>query len=65
MWASIKNADEEIVTLYLDAEAARAVFASMIFAARLHRAIAPLIAVAERGLEGTWHHAQEGESVCR
>ncbi len=50
MQASIKMESNGSVAMQLDVEAARAVFASVIFAARFHERIAPLVEVAKEGL---------------
>ena len=51
MHASFETDQEGAIALHLDAEAAHAVFASVLFASRYHEDIAPLAEVAERGLE--------------
>ena len=51
MQASIKMKPDGSVALDLDLEAARAIFASVIFAARFHERIAPLVEVAKEGLQ--------------
>ena len=50
MQASIKMKVDGSVALDLDIEAARTIFASVIFAARFHERIAPLVEVAKEGL---------------
>jgi hypothetical protein len=50
MQASIKMKSDGSVALDLDIEAARTIFASVIFAARFHERIAPLVEVAKEGL---------------
>jgi hypothetical protein len=52
MQASIKTSRDGSVTLRLDTEAARAMFASVLFASRFHDGIVPLTKVAEEGLGG-------------
>jgi hypothetical protein len=51
MRASIKTKPDGHVALDLDIEAARAIFASVLFAARFHERIAPLVEVAKEGLQ--------------
>jgi hypothetical protein len=51
MQASIKLEADGSVAMQLDVEAARAVFASVLFAARFHERIAPLVKVAREGLQ--------------
>jgi len=51
MQASIKMKTDGSVAMQLDVEAARAVFASVLFAARFHERIAPLVKVAKEGLQ--------------
>ena len=51
MQASIKLKPDGSVALDLDLEAARTIFASVIFAARFHERIAPLVRVAREGLQ--------------
>ena len=65
MWASIKNGDEGIVTFHLDEEAARAVVACLIFAARFHQSFAPLALIAERGFGQHVATSAERRSVCQ
>ena len=51
MQAAIKNMTDGSVALKLDADAARAVFASVLFAARFHEGISPLARIAKEELE--------------
>ena len=51
MQASIKTKPDGNIALDLDIEAARAIFASVIFAARFHERIAPMVEVAKAGLQ--------------
>ena len=51
MQAAISKLNDGSVALKLDAEAARAVFASVLFAARIHEGIAPLAAIARKELD--------------
>jgi hypothetical protein len=48
MRASIQTHENGTVTVVLDSEAARSMFASVIFAARFHEDIAPLARIVER-----------------
>jgi hypothetical protein len=50
MRASFETSQDGAIALHLDIEAARAVFASVLFASQFHENIAPLAEVAERGL---------------
>ena len=50
MQASIKAESDGTVNLQLDAEAARAVFASVVFASRFHEGLAPLAMLAAERL---------------
>ena len=51
MRASIKMKPDGNIALDLDIEAARAIFASVVFAARFNKRIAPLVRVAREGLQ--------------
>ena len=51
MQAAIKKMTDGSVALKLDADAARAVFASVLFAARFHEGISPLARIAKEELE--------------
>jgi hypothetical protein len=46
-------------------EAARAVFASIVFASRFHQGIAPLSEIAERGLDADRESHQTGRTPCQ
>lgn len=70
MRASFKTHNDGTVALNLDTEAARAVFASVIFAAKFHQDFAPLSKVAEEGLRGencvaTRCNTGERDAVCQ
>ena len=52
MQASINTETDGTVSLRLDAEAAQAVFASLVFASRFHEGIAPLAVIAAERLHG-------------
>jgi hypothetical protein len=51
MRAAIKKMTDGSVALKLDTDAARAVFASVLFAARFHEGISPLARIAKEELE--------------
>ena len=51
MQAAITKMTNGSVALTLDADAARAVFASVLFAARFHEGISPLARIAKEELE--------------
>ena len=51
MRASIKTKPNGNIALDLDIKAGRAIFASVLFAARFHERIAPLVEVAKEGLQ--------------
>jgi hypothetical protein len=66
MQASIERTRDGSVDVHLDLEAARAVFASVLFAARFHEDFAPLALMAEEGLRGVeLKAAQEGLRPCQ
>ncbi len=65
MQAWLKTHNDGTVTLHLDVEAARAVFASVLFAAKFHEDIAPLAQVAEQGLRGDRHDRPRDEDLCQ
>lgn len=52
MQASIKSESDGTVNLQLDAEAARAVFACVVFASRFHEGLTPLAMLAAERLHG-------------
>lgn len=52
MQASIKAESDGTVNLQLDAEAARAVFACVVFASRFHEGLTPLAMLAAERLHG-------------
>ena len=65
MQAAIRNMSDGSVALKLDADAARAVFASVLFASRFHEGISPLARIAREELErGPKKPGRRGES-CR
>ena len=70
MRASFKTHNDGTVALNLDAEAARAVFASVVFAAKFHQQFALLARVGEEGLRREKHvatgpNAGERDAVCQ
>jgi hypothetical protein len=70
MRASFKTHNDGTVSLNLDTEAARAVFASVIFAAKFHQEFALLAKVAEEGLRAekcvaTGRNRGESDAVCQ
>lgn len=60
MQASIQKTRDGSFDVHLDPEAARAVFASVLFAARFHEGVAPLASIAEEGLRGVQPSAAQG-----
>jgi hypothetical protein len=65
MHASIRTNADGSIAIQLDLEAARAVFASILFAARFHERIAPLVIVAKRGLDLDDRKATRRQEPCR
>jgi hypothetical protein len=65
MQASIEMTRSGSVAIHLDPKAARAVFASLLFAARFHEGIAPLVPIAEEGMRGVEQTAQGGSRSCQ
>jgi hypothetical protein len=65
MQASIKMESNGSVAMQLDVEAARAVFASVIFAARFHEHIAPLVEIAKEGLQLEGRESARRRELCR
>ena len=65
MHASIKKKPDGSVALDLDLEAARAIFASVLFAARFHERIAPLVEVAKKGLQIEGRESARRRELCR
>ena len=65
MQASIKMKPDGSVALDLDIEAARAIFASVIFAARFDERIAPLVEVAKEGLQLEGRESARRRELCR
>ena len=65
MQAWLKTHNDGTVALHLDVEAARAVFASILFAAKFHEDIAPLAQVAQQGLRGARRDRPRDEDLCQ
>ena len=65
MHASIKKKPDGSVALDLDLEAARAIFASVVFAARFNERIAPLVRVASEGLQLDSRKSARRSQPCR
>jgi hypothetical protein len=65
MQAAIKKMTDGSVALKLDAGSARAVFASVLFAARFHDGIEPLTRIAKRGLEQDSQKPARRAATCR
>lgn len=65
MQAWLKTHNDGTVALHLDLEAARAVFASILFATKFHEDIAPLAQVAEQGLRGNRRDRPRDEDLCQ
>ena len=53
MQAAITNQTNGTITMMLDREAARALFASVVFASQYHEGIRPLALIVEKGFEVT------------
>ena len=65
MHASIKKKPDGSVALDLGLEAARAVFASVLFAARFHERLAPLVKVAKEGLQLDGRMSARSPQLCQ
>jgi len=66
MQASIETRPNGSVDVYLDLEAARAVFASILFASRFHEGLASLVPIAEEGLRSAEPMPErKGSAPCR
>ena len=65
MRVSIETKPDGHVVLDLDIEAARAIFASVLFAARFHERIAPLVEVAKEGLQLEGLESARRRELCR
>ena len=65
MRATFKTHNDGTVMLQLDGEAAQAVFASIVFAAKFNQNLGSLAQVAERGLLGRDELKSGGEALCQ
>ncbi len=65
MQASFKTHNDGTIALHLDAEAAHAVFASVVFAAKFNTKFAPLAEVAEQCLRGEKSAASRRGDLCQ
>jgi len=65
MQASIKMEPNGSFAMQLDVEAARAVFASVIFAARFHEHVAPLVKIAKEGLQLEGRESARRQELCQ
>jgi hypothetical protein len=65
MRAAIRNMTDGSVALKLDADAARAIFASVLFAARFHEGISPLARIAKEELERDNRKTTRRGEPCR
>ena len=65
MQASIKRKPDGSLALDLDIEAARTIFASVIFAARFDERIAPLVEIAKEGLQLECRKSARRPQICR
>ena len=65
MQAAVKKMTDGSVALKLDADAARAVFASVLFAAKYHEGIVPLARIAKQELEQDFHKSARRNAQCR
>ena len=65
MQAAIKKMTDGAVALKLDADAERAVFASVLFAARFHEGIVPLTRIAKQGLKQDRQNLARRVAICR
>ena len=65
MQAAIRNMTDGSVALKLDADAARAIFASVLFAARFHEGISPLARIGKEELERDNRKTTRRGEPCR
>ena len=65
MQASIENQPDGTIALHLDLDAARAAFASIVFASRFHKDIAPLARIVERRWKTDNRDRESGRPACR
>lgn len=64
MRATLQTHNDGTVAIRVDQEAARVVFASILFASKFHEGIAPLVEVAKRGIANMTADAK-GTHPCR
>lgn len=65
MQAAIRNRSDGSVALKLDADAARAVFASVLFASRFHEGFSQLARMAKEELERKPQEPRQRGDSCR
>jgi len=65
MQARVKTQPDGTVLLRMDAEAARATFASVLFASRYHEGICDLKAIAKRALDRNTRPESRRRATCR
>lgn len=65
MQAQVKTRSDGTVLLWMDAEAAQATFASVVFASRFHEGIQPMAQVAKRALEEEPSSINRRSATCR
>lgn len=65
MRAQVRTTRNGTVLLHMDAEAARATFASVVFASRFHDGIRGLEEIAKRALEAETKSADRRNTTCR
>lgn len=65
MQASIILQSHGCFSLQMDAEATRAICASIVFAARFHPGIAPLTSIAEKCLDAETDSSEGATTPCR
>jgi hypothetical protein len=65
MHASIENQPDETIALRLDLDAARAAFASIVFASHFHEDIVPLARIVEARLKTDTRRRKPGRNTCR
>ena len=65
MQAASRKRPNGSIALKLDADAARAVFASVLFASRFHEGIAPLTPIAKQGLKQDRQKLARRVAICR
>jgi hypothetical protein len=65
MQASIENQPDGTIALHLDLDAARAAFASIVFASHFHEDIVPLANIVEDRLQTETGRRKPGRTTCR